>query len=114
MAAWNSFLALSDDDQMAIIESNEIFAFFSEEPILDEAPEAVVEKIVSHRDKRQAMTPDQAFRALGTKLRSAFNKRHFPMVNPLFSFHLKPRIETSSCSTGNVSTTGERSVGFLS
>ena len=80
MAAWNSFLALSDDDQMTIIESNEIFAFFSEEPIVDEPPPAVVQKLVSHRDRRRAMSPEEAFRALGTKLRSVFSKRHFPMV----------------------------------
>lgn len=80
MSAWNAFLTLSDDDQMAIIANNEIFAYFNNEPVLDQVPLAAVEKIVSYRERRQAMPAHEAFRTLCPKLRSVFGKRHFPMV----------------------------------
>ena len=80
MDAWNAFLTLSEDDQLAIIANNEIFAYFNNEPILDQVPQAVVEKIVSYRERRRKMTADQAFATLCPKLKSIFTKRHFPMV----------------------------------
>lgn len=80
MAAWNAFLTLPEDDQLAIIANNEIFAYFNNEPVLDQVPLAVVEKIVSYRDRRRAMSADEAFCTLCPKLKSIFTKRHFPMV----------------------------------
>lgn len=80
MAAWNAFLTLSEDDQLAIIANNEIFAYFNNEPILDQVPPAVVEKIVSYRERRRQMTADEAFSTLCPKLKSIFSKRHFPIV----------------------------------
>lgn len=79
MGAWNSFLSLSEDDQLAIIANNEIFAYFNNEPVLDQVPLAAVEKIVSYRERRRNMTAEEAFCTLCPKLKSIFTKRHFPM-----------------------------------
>lgn len=87
MGAWNAFLNLTEDDQLAIIANNEIFAYFNNEPVLDQVPPAVVEKIVSYRERRRNMTAEEAFCTLCPKLKSIFTKRHFPMVN-----FLKPLI----------------------
>lgn len=81
MAAWHAFLTLTEDDQLAIIANNQIFAYFNNEPVLDQVPLAVVEKIVSYRERRRAMTADEAFCTLCPKLKSVFTKRHFPMVS---------------------------------
>jgi len=79
MAAWNSFRSLSEDDQLAIIANNEIYAYFNNEAILEEAPECVVKQIHNYRDTRRKMTADEAFDAMCPKLKSIFTKRHFPM-----------------------------------
>ena len=108
MSAWNAFLNLTEDDQLAIIANNEIFAYFNNEPVLDQVPLAAVEKIISYRDRRRAMTAEEAFRTLGSKLKSIFTKRHFPMVisnyDCLFRFKL---IMRSISFAGNVISTGE-------
>ena len=81
MAAWNAFLAFCDDDQQAIIENDEMLAYFNNEPVLmEQAPSVVVKKIAEVRDNRRALTADQAFGTLCPKLKSLFSKRHFPMV----------------------------------
>jgi len=82
MAAWNSFLSFSEDDQMAIIANNEIFAYFNDEAVLEEAPASVVKQIHNFRDARRKMTADQVFDTMSPKLKSIFTKRHFPMVSP--------------------------------
>lgn len=80
MAAWNAFLAFCDDDQQAIIENDEMLAYFNNEPVLmEQAPSVVVKKIAEVRDNRRALTADQAFGTLCPKLKSLFSKRHFPM-----------------------------------
>jgi len=79
MAGWNSFLSFSEDDQLAIIANNEIFAYFNNEAVLEEAPECVVKKINNYRDARRKMTADEAFDSMCPKLKSIFTKRHFPM-----------------------------------
>jgi len=79
MAAWNSFLSFSEDDQMAIIANNEIFAYFNDEAVLEEAPASVVKQIHNFRDARRKMTADQVFDTMSPKLKSIFTKRHFPM-----------------------------------
>lgn len=79
MAAWNSFLSFSEDDQLAIIANNEIFAYFNNEAVLEEAPDSVVKQIHNYRDVRRKMTADEAFDAMCPKLKSIFTKRHFPM-----------------------------------
>lgn len=80
MAAWNAFLAFCEDDQQAIIENDEMMAYFNNEPVLmEQAPSVVVKKIAEVRNARRAMTADQAFRTLCPKLKALFSKRHFPM-----------------------------------
>ena len=88
MAAWNSFRSLSEDDQLAIIANNEIYAYFNDEAILEEAPECVVKQIHNYRDTRRKMTADEAFDAMCPKLKSIFTKRHFPMVRQTLEYQL--------------------------
>ena len=111
MAAWNAFLAFCEDDQQAIIENDEMMAYFNNEPVLmEQAPSVVVKKIAEVRDTRRAMTADQAFRTLCPKLKALFSKRHFPMVklNILsYSCILYEYLTDDSVITGNISSIGE-------
>ena len=106
MAAWNSFLSFSEDDQLAIIANNEIFAYFNNEAVLEEAPECVVKKINNYRDARRKMTADEAFDSMCPKLKSIFTKRHFPMVRSMSVPSSKLNYKMALF-TGNTNSVGE-------
>ena len=78
MAAWNCFANFNEDDQWSILANNEMLEFFNDKPVLEEVCSS--RPGISDAHGYHQLSGEEMFETLCPKLKSIFNKRHFPMV----------------------------------